>query len=255
MTVALKTVTEWLDGRLMTAQFSRDHSNNGLQIEGRSAVSKVVGGVDGCLGLFEAARGAGADLVLVHHGLSWGGEPRRWTGWVAKRFGALFQHDISLYASHLPLDAHPECGNNAILADRIDLRERQPFFVYDGVPIGWTGRLTKPLLPEQLAAEYARALPAQPRLFGMVGRPVARVAVVSGGGGLDGVIQAAEAGTELFITGEMEHVMFQAAQELGLGVLALGHYASETVGVKRLLEELATQFGLRTEFIDLPTGL
>lgn len=259
MNTSASTVAEvvaWLNARLNLAGFSADHSNNGLQVEGGAAVTRVAAGVDACAALFEEAHRRGADLVLAHHGLSWGSEPRRLTGFVATRYGALFRNRMSLYACHLPLDAHPECGNNAELARLIRLNGRTPFFRYDGVEIGFRGVLDEALTPEALAAVYREKLPSSPRIFAAEPtRPVRRIGIVSGGGGLDGVIAAAECGCELFVTGEMEHVMYHAARELGVGILALGHYASETVGVKALLAEVTEQFSLPGMFIELPTGL
>ncbi len=249
--VDIRTVAEWLDRRLGVGAFPEDVSNNGLQVEACRRVGKIVCGVDASLALFVRAAALGADLVIVHHGLSWGGNPKRLKGWIGERYGILFRRGISLYACHLPLDAHPELGNNAVLCDRLGLSEREPFFEYDGGKIGFTGMLGEAVQPERLAELFGCGGGA---LFGAI-RPSRRIAVVSGGAGIDALTEAALAGCDLLVTGEMEHVMYHPAHELNIGVLALGHYASETGGVRAAAEAAAEEFGLKWEFIDLPTGL
>ena len=251
----LVELVNWLDEQLALKRFSGDHSNNGLQIEGKKDVSLAVFGVDACQALFDAAAEAGADFIFVHHGLSWGGGLRRLTGATAKRTSALFCAGISLYAAHLPLDAHPEFGNNARLADMIGLKDRIPFFEYDGCDIGFAGRLPEAAPGEEIAAYLGEKLGIEPAFYGDPDREVTRIAVVSGGGGLDSLEAAASCGCDLLVTGEFEHVMFHPRCELGIGVVALGHYASETTGPRALMRKVGQTFGLETRFIDLPTGL
>ena len=248
-------LTAYLDRELNLATFSGDASNNGLQIEGRDEVNRVLFGVDGCQALFRRAAEEKFDFVFVHHGISWGGEPRRWTGMHARRFRTMFGNDISLYGVHLPLDAHPELGNNAQLAAFADLVELEPFCNYHGYDIGFLGRTRKIVTASDLASELETALNGHARLIADTGRMLRRVAVVSGGGGMDALEQAAAAGADLLITGELEHVMFHPAYELGIPVLALGHYATETVGPKAVMARIREVFGLECEFADLPTGL
>lgn len=248
-------LVNYLDELLELSAFSGDVSNNGLQIEGKSEVRKVLFAVDGCQQTFDAAVREKADLVFVHHGLSWGGGLKRWTGINARRFAALFQNGISLYAAHLPLDAHPELGNNAVLSNIIGLEQREKFFHYDGVDIGFAGIVPQEMSVESLAVKLASAVNGSYLLRGDAGRICRKVAVVSGGGGIDSVFEAAAKGCDLLVTGEMEHIMHHAALELGVAVIALGHYASETTGPKALMEHIRGKFDLEVCFADCPTGL
>lgn len=251
----LSELTGHLDRTLKIADFSGDASNNGLQIEGKVEVGRALFGVDGCLALFERAAAGQFDFVFVHHGISWGGEPRRFTGIHAERFRVMFGNDISLYAAHLPLDAHPELGNNARLTALAELVEPEPFCNYHGYDIGFLGHTRKLVRAAELAAELEVKLNTKAKLIADRGHMLKRVAVVSGGGGMTALEQAAAVGADLLITGELEHVMYHPAFELGMPVLALGHYATETVGPKAVMEHLRRQFGLDCEFADLPTGL
>lgn len=250
----LDQLTACLDKTLMLDAWRADKSNNGLQVEGAPEVKKVVVGVDASQALFEAAAARGADFILVHHGISWGAEPRRLTGTTARRLKVLFQNDISLYAAHLPLDAHPELGNNAELSKIASLTALTPFCQYDGGDIGFIGTLPTALTTQELAMIYETALPAQAKIFDPFGKSVRRVAVVSGGGGIDALMAAVAAGADVLVTGEFDQMIYYPAQENHMPVIALGHYASETVGVKAVLA-LLTQLGLEGEFIDLPTGV
>lgn len=251
----LKDLAAWLDDRLKLRDFSGDVSNNGLQIEGRPEVRKAVFAVDASLALFERAAELKADLVFVHHGLSWGAEPRRLTGHTARRYRYLFEHGISLYAAHLPLDAAPEFGNNAVLARMIGLRELRPFFRYDGADIGFMGTLPAPRKLGELRGALEAHFGITAGCLGDTERECCKVAVVSGGGGLESLEEAASAGADLLLTGELTHVMYHPAVESGVAVLALGHYASETTGPRALMEKVASELDLDTEFIDVPTGL
>lgn len=251
----LQELTSFLDNTLALDKFSRDASNNGLQVEGKSEVNFAVFGVDACQELFDAAAERGADFIFVHHGMSWGSEPRRFSGIVAKRLSTLFQNGISLYAAHLPLDAHPELGNNAQLADMIGLKERMPFFEYSGVDIGFSGVL-KEAAPCHLLAEYlGKKLSVEPIIYGDVKREVKKIAIVSGGGGLGGLEDAYSRNCDLLITGEFDHTMYHPQKEMGVNVISLGHYASETVGPYAVMQKIQSVFNLPVEFINIPTGL
>ena len=251
----LRDLTGYLDDVLKLDEFSGDASNNGLQIEGKAEVTRALFGVDGCLALFERAAVGNFDFVFVHHGISWGGEPRRFTGIHAARFRTMFGGGISLYGVHLPLDAHPELGNNARLAALAELTSLEPFCNYHGYDIGFLGRTSKLVKAPELAAELEAKLGSPAKLIADRGQLLKRVAVVSGGGGMDALEQAASSGADLLVTGELEHVMYHPAFELGVPVLALGHYATETLGPKAVMEHLGRKFGLACEFADLPTGL
>ena len=232
-----------------------DCSNNGLQVEASSAVTKVAFAVDACLATFQQAAAAGAELLVVHHGLSWGGGVRRFSGCTGWRLAQLFRSGVSMYACHLPFDAHPTLGNNAGLAAMLGLQEPQPFFQYGGCPIGLYGDLAAPASIEALADILNHALPTTCRLFpaGNTG-PVRRVGVVSGGGG-DAIAECRELGLDCLVTGEMEHKFYHEARESGVAVIAGGHYATETVGVKLVMRRLQADLGLEGVFLDAPTGL
>ncbi len=247
-------LTEYLDNLLKLQEWPHDHSNNGLQIEGKAEVLSVVGGVDASLSLFEAAAERKADFVLVHHGISWGSEPRRFTGITARRLKTMFTHDMSLYAAHLPLDAHAEVGNNAELCRIAGITDLKPFCEYDGGHIGFTGMLPAAMSAGELAGIYEKALNTKAMIFNSPEKSVKKVAAVSGGGGMEALGSAIEAKADVLVTGEFNQIMYYPALENGMTVIALGHYASETVGVKAVLAKLSAM-GLKCEFIDLPTGV
>lgn len=245
----------FLDRTLELERFRDDDSNNGLQVEGRDEVKKVLFAVDGCQEVFDRAVAEGADFIFVHHGLSWGGGVKRFLGLDARRFRTLLGHELSLYAAHLPLDAHPVYGNNVVLCDLIGLTRREPFFEYDNVHIGFCGELPEAATVAELSALLGEALEIEPVLRGDRDKPVRRAAVVSGGGGLDSVLAARTAGADVLVTGELEHVMHHAALESGVAVIALGHYASETTGVLAMQKLVAEKFGVDTVFAEAETGL
>ena len=245
----------FLDAALNIAAFPGDLSNNGVQVEGCDEVRRAVFAVDASQLLFDAAVDRDADFIFVHHGLSWGANPRRLIGFTARRFRTLFAHGITLYAAHLPLDAAPEFGNNAVLAEFIKLRDLSPFFRYDGVDIGWFGTLPAARKLGTLQKFFEERFGIEARVLGDADKSCRKVAVVSGGGGLGSLEEAAERGADLLLTGELDHTMFHPALESGVCVLALGHYASETTGPRALMEVVSREFALETEFIDLPTGL
>lgn len=251
----LVELTQFLDRELNLEAFRQDHSNNGLQVEGSAEVRRAAFAVDACLATFELAAEKGVDFLFVHHGLSWGAEPRRFTGVTARRLRTLFNAGISLYAAHLPLDANPVFGNNAELSRLAGLIETEPYCLYDGVKIGRIGDLPSPRPLPEIAARLERELKTAAQICGEPESTVSRIAVVSGGGGMDALEQAASAGADLLITGELTHVMFHCARELGVKVLAFGHYATETVGPQALMRHVGGKFPLEFTFLDFPTGL
>ena len=246
---------KYLDAKLKLQDFSGDVSNNGLQVEGKEVVGKAVFAVDASLALFELAAEKNADFIFVHHGLSWGAEPRRLTGDTARRYRKLFKHDLSLYAAHLPLDAAPVFGNTAVLSQLIGLEDLEPFFNYHGIDIGFIGRLPVPKTAAELKKVYDASLGGDAVLLGDAAKLCRRVAVVSGGGGLESLEESISCGADLLVTGELGHTMYHYARESGVPVLALGHYLSETTGPRALMGLVKKEFGIETEFVDLPTGL
>jgi len=251
----LQKIVDYLDRELDLKGFSEDYSNNGLQAECSSEVRRIVFGVDACQMLFDFAADSKADLVIVHHGLSWGGNPKRLAGIDALRFGTLFRHGISLYAAHLPLDAHPRFGNNAVLCQRIGLENLTDFFPYCGRFIGFRGELPEPRSMAELTELLQNEYPFCPHVLPSTRKTFRRVAVVSGGGGLEAVREAANAKADLLLTGELTHVMYHEAKERNLAVLAMGHFASETTGPRALMSEVEHRFDVDCLFGDFPTEL
>lgn len=252
----LAELTAFLDRELNLAAFGEDHSNNGIQVEGDPEVTKAVFAVDASLEAIEYAEDAKADFLFVHHGISWGGGFRRIKGIDAKRIGLLLNSGITLYAAHLPLDAHPELGNNAGLSKILGLKSLQPFCRLDGADIGFTGTFSRGTAVETLVKKLKPAIDcSECNFYGDPDVKVRKAAVLSGGCSETVLFQAAEAGAELIVTGEFKHQLYHPARELGLNVIAAGHYATETVGPKAVMEKIGATFDVEVEFADLPTGL
>ncbi|MFN2382873.1 MAG: Nif3-like dinuclear metal center hexameric protein [Gemmatimonadota bacterium] len=225
---------------------------NGLQVEGADAVTRIALATDAALATIAGAVEAGAQALLVHHGLFWGAaEPV--AGPHRTRLAALLDGDLTLYAAHLPLDAHPQVGNNAVLAGLLEVAERAPFGRVGEQTIGWQGRLPAPLARAALAARLEALLEAPPDVLAFGPPTIARVAIVSGEG-TGFIAEAAAAGVDALITGETSHIAWHRARELNLNVFFAGHYATETLGVQALGRHLAARFGVETVFLDVPTG-
>jgi dinuclear metal center YbgI/SA1388 family protein len=254
MAVSVTELTEYLNDLLDLKTFPGDHSNNGLQVEACAKVKKAVFGVDASLELFEKAAEKKADFVFVHHGISWGSEPKRLDGLVGKRLSVLFRNQISFYAAHLPLDAHPKLGHNARLADMIGLKKRKMFCVFDGNPIGVSGSLPSPQSVAALAKAFEKKLDCKAVIFNNA-KKVCTAGIISGGGGLDGVLSAYAEKLDCLITGEIGHSCCHHIKETGMPVITLGHYCSEKPGVLAVMEKIKNKFGADCEFIDIPTGM
>jgi dinuclear metal center YbgI/SA1388 family protein len=224
----------------------QDYGPQGMQVVGAEEVTKIVCAVSSSLELFERAAAAGAQLVVVHHGLLWENEPRTIDRRARARLEALFDADLTLAAYHLALDAHPEVGNNALLARELGVEVELPF---SGIGVG--GRLTA---PEPLGAFLARVrerIASEPLVFAHGPDPVERVAILSGGGSRY-LADAAREGYDLYLTGEPAEPSLHLARELGITLVAAGHYATERLGVQALAARLADRFGLEWEFLELP---
>lgn len=247
--VSRSQLLDALDSLLQPAQF-RDYGPNGLQVEGRAGVRKLVTGVTASLALIEAAHQAGADAVLVHHGLFWRGQDGRVTGWMKQRLGHLLRHDINLLAYHLPLDAHPELGNNAQLALRLGV-QRYPDQAgrFGDQSLGLIGERPQ-ASAAALAADVQTSLGRAVTLVGDPARPVRRVALCTGGA--QSYFEAAiAAGADVFITGEISEPQAHYARESGVAYIACGHHASERYGVAAAGAHVAEQLGLEHTFIDI----
>lgn len=249
----LHTVVGFLDETLDIDSYQSDPALNGLQVESSKTVDAVCCAVDVCEESIRKTIRSRADLLIVHHGLFWG-TPQPVRGPLAARMKLLLSHGVSLYAAHLPLDCHPELGNNAGLAGIFELRETAPFGEYHGVSIGIRGMLPREMTPRGVAAKLQRTLTAQVRSL-TFGRPHIRtLGIVSGGGA--GLVQAAsEAGCEALLTGETSHAAYHTARESRINLICAGHYATETLGVQSLGKHLHRELGIPVRFIDVPTGL
>jgi dinuclear metal center YbgI/SA1388 family protein len=236
---------------LLDARTGRDYGPNGLQVEGAAEVRKVATGVSACLELFEKARAIGADTVLVHHGIFWDGTPRALVGMQYHRVAELVRGDLNLIAYHLPLDRHPELGNNVLGAKALGLFRVEPFGLYEGLPIGARGLFPEPLTPEELVARCAKAYGREPLAFLAGPKEVRTVGVISGGAQRE-VYQAIDAGLDAYVTGEVSEWVMNVARESGIHYLSAGHYATEVLGIRALGEHVAARFGLEHEFIDVP---
>jgi dinuclear metal center YbgI/SA1388 family protein len=224
---------------------------NGLQMENNGKVTRIAAAVDASLATVRLAVAAGADLLIVHHGLFWS-KSHPWTGKKYEMLRLLVQNNLAIYSSHLPLDAHPKLGNNARLSAALGLKGLKPFFTSHGQPIGFKSctRISR----EDLAKRLARATGVKPTIIPAGKMNCECIGVVTGGAGCD-LRLAADEGVDTFITGEGPHWTFALAEELGLNVFYGGHYATETFGVKALAAELSKKFDVPWKFLDHPTGL
>jgi dinuclear metal center YbgI/SA1388 family protein len=239
------------DELLRPADFA-DLGPNGLQVPGAREVTRIVTGVSAQRELIEAAIERGAQLVLAHHGLFWDFLPTGLSPVMAERLRLLFRHDVSLAGYHLPLDAHPAIGNNALLAERLGCERHEAWGDYKGTPIGRAATFAGDGVPAAELLERVRAVTdREPVAFAAGPERVRRIAIVSGSAAE--LLPAAVAeGFDAFLTGEpREHVMADA-REAGIHFVAAGHYATETFGIRALGERLADRFGLEHEFVDIP---
>ena len=253
--IALEDIIRFLDEYLQLDSAPTDPSNNGLQVEAGTKISKVFLAVDVSMELINHAILEEADLIIVHHGISWGPGIQRITDQTATRLAAMFKNDISLYAVHLPLDAHPTIGHNAVMASKLGLTHSATFAEYAGVEIGVSGSLTKAMSAGTFAEFAKSALGIPFKLFGNESRKIRNVGVISGGAGSDGIMAAVDKKLDCLITGEVKHESWHLIYESGLLVASGGHYATETFGLKALMKVLCNKFNIKCEFIDIPTNL
>ncbi len=250
-----RELDRWFQSVLNPGAFNAaDPSLNGIQIDNDGAdVTRVAFAVDACLETVERALEAGAGMLFVHHGLYWG-KSVAVTGRHYRILKRALEGNLALYASHLPLDAHPECGNNAGLAARLSLESLEPFGVWHGAALGFRGILPRPLSLDEVTARLfpdgkkpLHVLPFGPRSISTVG-------IVSGGAA-DEVHEAIALGLDCYVTGEISHEQYHPVMENRISVIAGGHYQTETVGPRLTAERLARETGIDTIFIDVPTGL
>ena len=270
MPVATSKILAELDRLLEPSRFD-DYGPNGLQVPGAAEVTTIATGVSAHLELFELAAAEQAQLLLVHHGIFWGSPIGPIDAQLKRRLEVLFQADVALAAYHLPLDAHPMLGNNALLAKALGASEIEPFALHHGQPIGFIATLgnspapgdgTLPVTGNEddgaagvsatdLFTRAHEITTREPLVFD-AGPPIVRRLAIVSGGGSDYIAEAAAAGADAFLTGEPSERDMAQAREHGVHLIAAGHYATETFGIKALGEHLAERFGVRHVFIDVP---
>jgi dinuclear metal center YbgI/SA1388 family protein len=244
-------IVSFLDELLDSPGFP-DYGPNGLQVPGVAEVELVVTGVSAQLELFERAAEAGAQLVLTHHGIVWGSRPQAIDLQAKRRLQALFATDMSLVAYHLPLDAHPKVGNNALLCSALGLEPAERIGSYEGRPIGFVGRSADGVPIAELRERIARACEGREPLIQGAGPDVVHSLGIVSGAAAGYLGEAVALGLDGFLTGEpSEHVMADA-RENGLHFVAAGHYATETLGIRRIGDLVAERFGVEHRFISVP---
>ena len=243
-TEILKFLDDYLDARSID-----DYCPNGLQVEGRKKIRRIVTGVTACQRLIDRAAELGADAVLVHHGLFWKGDDMRLVSMKRKRVGALISSDMNLFAYHLPLDMHPETGNNACLARALGMVPDDGAELHGRI-IAPVGNLREPCSADELAARIYDVLGYKPRLERGGCDTITRVGLCSGAG-QEFLTAAAQKGAEAFITVEVSEQTVHEARELGLNFFAAGHHATETLGVKALGELLSREFSVQAININI----
>ena len=227
-----------------------DYCPNGLQVEGRPEINRLVTGVSASVELFERAVAEQADAVIVHHGVIWKAARPVYRGGYRERIRLLLQNDMSLFAYHLPLDAHPQVGNNAQLSLLLELKNVKPFGDYEGKTIGMRGSLEE-LPVEEFMTRVENVVGRKPLVFPYGPRIIRTVGIISGGAQRD-IEQAVTCGLDVFVTGEVSEPTLHYAKEEKIHFVSAGHYATEKFGVKALGKHLAERFDLEATFIDLP---
>lgn len=247
MAIALTSLVAEANRYLNVADIN-DYCPNGLQVEGRPQVQRIVSGVTASQALLDAAVEAGADVVLVHHGYFWKGEDTCITGIKQRRLKTLLMNDLSLLAYHLPLDIHPQVGNNVQLASRLGIEVEGQLEPGNPRTVGLVGMLPEPMPMEEFALRVHQVLGRQPLV--VEGPDMVRRIGWCTGGGQGFIEQAVTAGVDVFLSGEASEQTFHFARENGIGFIAAGHHATERYGVQALGEYLARRFALEHRFID-----
>ena len=245
-----RDIVQFLDDLLNTAKIN-DSCRNGLQVQGADSITRVGLAVDACVAAYRQAVRAKCQMLIVHHGLLWD-RVERVTGRMHMHMKFLLEHDLNLYASHLPLDLHAEVGNNAQLAQRLGVTNTEPFGLYHGMNIGVLGTLAKPTTLKALAAQVQRLLGGKCELLPFGRKSLRRIAIVSGAAGslLD---EAVDKQADCYLTGEPSHSTYQASREAGINVLYAGHYHSEQLGVQELGRRLTERFGIQAIYLNEPS--
>lgn len=248
--VLREALVRYLDDYLEAGR-GGDYGPNGLQVEGRDEIHKLATGVSACEELFERAAAEGADAVLVHHGLFWRGLPTTLVGMRYRRIASLVRSGLSLLAYHLPLDRHPELGNNALAARGLGLADLAPFAEAEGMPVGFSGRFPEPVPAAELVERCRRLFGQEPLVLGAGPDPVSSLGIVSGGAQRE-LYAAIDAGLDAYLTGEASEWVTNVARECRIHYLACGHHATERLGVRALGEHVGQRFGIEVTFLDVP---
>lgn len=235
---------------LLNATAFNDYCPNGLQVDGGQAIHKIITGVTACEALIDKAIERNAQAILVHHGYFWKGEPAPLTGMKGNRVRLLMQHGISLFAYHLPLDAHPTLGNNAQLAKRLGLTLDEALYPNEKYPVGNIANLASPISVTDLIAKLTQTL-QRPPLHLVGGHNTLRRIGICTGAAQDMLEQAVQQGCDAFISGEVSERTTHIARELGIDYFACGHHATERGGIQALGKLLATKLGLQVDFVDI----
>lgn len=248
----LHELVEFLDRELKVSEIS-DYPGamNGLQLANEGRINRVVAAVDASLPVIEAVAAGGPGLLIVHHGMFWqGAQPV--TGAFYRKLRVAMEAGLAIYSSHLPLDVHPDWGNNALLAGALGVVDPRPDIEIKGFRVGLSGRWQGSR--EELKARLEETLGGRVHLCPAGPEEISRVAIITGGAGSE-IAKIAESGVEAFITGEGPHWSYCLAEELGMNLFYGGHYATETFGVQRVAKLIGERFGLPSSFYDHPTGL
>lgn len=242
------TITGYLND-LLQIDLYKDLCPNGLQVEGRNDIKKIVCGVSACVGLFEKAIEQKADAILVHHGIIWNFERPLYVGSYKKRVKFLLENNLNLLAYHLPLDAHAVYGNNVRIARKLGVEQVQPFGAYNGTTIGFKGTFNHSA--DELFNRVRTNINPQALIFPFGPKNIQRVGIISGGAQKE-IKQAVVQGLDAYITGEVSEHIYHYAREEGIHFIAAGHHATEVFGVRALGKHLGNKFNLDVQFINIP---
>ncbi|NOG45826.1 MAG: Nif3-like dinuclear metal center hexameric protein [Calditrichaeota bacterium] len=234
---------------LLDLEKYHDMCPNGLQVEGRPEIKKIVTGVSACVELFEEALARNADAVLTHHGVIWNFEKPLYKGGYKKRIKLLLENDVNLFGYHLPLDGDPAFGNNALIANLLNVQDVQPFDEYKGAYIGCSGSFDN-LPPEQLFELVKKEINPDAQFFPFGPEKINSIGIISGGAQKE-IKEAVLQGLDVFLTGEASEHIYHYAKEEGIHFIAAGHHATEVFGVQALGKHIREKFGIEVEFVNI----
>ena len=249
----LEKVVGYLDNYLNISDID-DDCWNGLQVEGKKSIKKILFAVDSGNETFNKSVALKADMIVVHHGHFWKRQDPSLKGWTKKRLEPLLENKVSLYACHLPLDRHKEVGNNAQILKFLGAKIKEEFLFYSGKNIGWTGELRRSQSLEIIVNNIENKLNTKCIVLPFGNKKIRTIAVCSGGGGYGGFYEALNSGVDLYITGDAIEIYY-TARDSGLNVVFAGHHNTETIGLLALSKKIGKRFNVETQFLDLPTGL